>query len=109
MAAATVRVVVLMTREEKAELEAKAERSGRISAAELVRRAVDAYDLGDQREAEELRASWTCSGEPTRRHSRNWIAPTANSTMFCRRGRMRRNEPLWRCGRGYRPVTTDLI
>jgi hypothetical protein len=56
MAAATARVVVLMTPDEKTALDAKAERSGRISAAELVRRAVEAYDLGDQRDAEELRA-----------------------------------------------------
>jgi hypothetical protein len=56
VATATVRVVVLMTRDEKAALNAKAERAGRISAAELVRRAVAAYDLGDQREAEELRS-----------------------------------------------------
>ena len=56
MPGATARVVVLMTPDEKAALEAKAERSGRISAAELVRRAVAAYDLGDRREAEELRA-----------------------------------------------------
>ena len=53
---ATARVVVLMTPAEKAALDAKAERAGRISSAELVRRAVDAYDLADQREAEELRA-----------------------------------------------------
>ena len=53
---ATARVVVLMTPEEKAALEAKASRVGPISTAELVRRAVDAYDLADQSEAEELRA-----------------------------------------------------
>ena len=53
---ATARVVVLMTPEEKAALEAKSSRVGPISAAELVRRAVDAYDLADQSEAEELRA-----------------------------------------------------
>jgi hypothetical protein len=56
MATATARVVVLMTPDEKAALDAKAARSGHISAAELVRRAVDAYDLGDQQEAAELRA-----------------------------------------------------
>ncbi len=54
--AATARVVVLMTPDEKAVLDAKAEGSGRISAAELVRRAFAAYDLGDRHEAEELRA-----------------------------------------------------
>jgi hypothetical protein len=56
MVAATARVVVLMTPDEKVALDAKAEKSGRISAAELVRRAVAAYDLGDRHEAEELRA-----------------------------------------------------
>ncbi|MGH7213037.1 MAG: ribbon-helix-helix protein, CopG family, partial [Acetobacteraceae bacterium] len=53
--AATARVVVLMSPEEKAALEAKAARAGRLSAGELVRRAVDAYDEDAQREAEELR------------------------------------------------------
>ena len=56
MPGATARVVLLMTPDEKAALDAKAERSGRISAGELVRRAVAAYDLGDRQEAEELRA-----------------------------------------------------
>ncbi len=46
----------MMTPDEKVALDAKAEKSGRISAAELVRRAVAAYDLGDRHEAEELRA-----------------------------------------------------
>ncbi len=44
-----------MSAEEKAALEAKAVRAGRLSAGELVRRAVDAYDEEAQREAEELR------------------------------------------------------
>ena len=56
MASATARVVVLMTPDEKAALDVKAERSGRISAAELVRRAVAAYEIGDRQEAEELQA-----------------------------------------------------
>lgn len=43
MAAATERVVVLMTRAEKRALEAKAKRMG-ASTAELVRRSVDAFD-----------------------------------------------------------------
>ncbi|HTT81857.1 MAG TPA: hypothetical protein VMF67_00090 [Rhizomicrobium sp.] len=43
MAVATERVVVLMTRTEKRALEAKARRMGS-SAAELVRRSVDAFD-----------------------------------------------------------------
>ncbi len=53
--AATARVVVLMSPEEKAALEAKAAQAGPISTAELVRRAVDAYDLADRGEAAELR------------------------------------------------------
>ena len=43
MAAATERVVVLMTKPEKRALEAKARRIG-ASTAELVRRSVDAFD-----------------------------------------------------------------
>ncbi len=54
--AATARVVVLMSPEEKAALDSKAARAGRISAGELVRRAVEAYDEETMREAEELRA-----------------------------------------------------
>lgn len=54
--AATARVVVLMSPEEKAALDSKAVRAGRISAGELVRRAVEAYDEETMREAEELRA-----------------------------------------------------
>jgi hypothetical protein len=54
MAVATARVVVLMTPQEKAALEAKAASAGSLSAAELVRRAVAAYDFADQDEAKEL-------------------------------------------------------
>ena len=54
--AATERVVVLMSPAEKAALDAKASQAGRISAGELIRRAVDAYDADAQSEAEELRA-----------------------------------------------------
>lgn len=50
------RMVVLMSPKEKTELEAKARRAGRISAGELVRRAVSAYDVDSAAEAEELRA-----------------------------------------------------
>ncbi len=53
--AATARMVVLMSPREKAALEAKARRAGRISAGELVRRAVAAYDEGAEAEAAELR------------------------------------------------------
>jgi hypothetical protein len=56
--AASARVVVLMSPEEKAALDAKARRAGRISAGELVRRAVNAYQVesgDDAKEAEELR------------------------------------------------------
>jgi signal transduction histidine kinase len=49
---ATARMVVLMSPREKAALEAKARRTGKISAGELVRRAVAAYDSD---EASELR------------------------------------------------------
>ena len=51
----TARVVVLMTPAEKAALDTKAREAGHISAAELVRRAVSAYNLGTEGEAEELR------------------------------------------------------
>jgi hypothetical protein len=54
--AATARVVVLMSPEEKAALDRKAAQAGRISAGELVRRAVEAYDEETIREAEELKA-----------------------------------------------------
>lgn len=53
--AAGERVVVLMSRAEKAALEAKAASAGPISAGELIRRAVEAYDVETQAEAEELR------------------------------------------------------
>ena len=49
---ATARMVVLMSPREKAALEAKARRTGKISAGELVRRAVAAYDSD---EASQLR------------------------------------------------------
>lgn len=52
---ATARMVVLMSPREKAALEAKARRAGKISAGELVRRAVAAYDEGAGDEASELR------------------------------------------------------
>jgi len=54
--AASARVVVLMSPKEKAALEAKAARAGRISAGELVRRAVAAYNTNSEPEAAELRA-----------------------------------------------------
>ncbi len=49
--AATARVVVLMTPEEKAPLDARVAQAGAISSGEFVRRAVDAYDLAEQGEA----------------------------------------------------------
>ena len=52
---ASARVVVLMSPAEKRALDAKATRAGRISAGELVRRAVEAYDEGAADEAKELR------------------------------------------------------
>ena len=55
MAAASERVVVLMSPREKKALDAKAARAGRISAGELVRRAVAAYDEAAADEAAELR------------------------------------------------------
>lgn len=67
---ATARVTVLMSPEEKAALEAKAMRAGPVSAGELVRRAVEAYDEDTAREAEELRALlrvWACTHETTMR------------------------------------------
>jgi signal transduction histidine kinase len=54
--AATERVVVLMSPAERAALDAKAAQAGRISAGELIRRAVEAYDEQAESEAEELRA-----------------------------------------------------
>lgn len=53
---AAERVVVLMSPAEKAALEAKAASAGPISAGELIRRAVEAYDVETQAEAEELQA-----------------------------------------------------
>ena len=49
-------MVVLMSPREKAALESKARRAGRISAGELVRRAVAAYDESADGDAAELRA-----------------------------------------------------
>jgi hypothetical protein len=54
--AATARVVVLMTPEEKAALEAKAKQAGAASTAEFVRHAVDAFEIAKPGEAEELAA-----------------------------------------------------
>ncbi len=54
--AATERVVVLMSPAEKSALDAKAASAGSISAGELIRRAVEAYDERAHAEAEELRA-----------------------------------------------------
>lgn len=54
--AASARLVVLMSPKEKAALEGKAVRAGRISAGELVRRAVAAYHVDAGTEATELRA-----------------------------------------------------
>ena len=56
---ATERVVVLMSPAEKAALVAKAVLSGRISAGELIRRAMQAYDEATKIEAEELRGLLT--------------------------------------------------
>ena len=53
---ATERVVVLMSPAEKSALDAKAASAGSISAGELIRRAVAAYDESVQAEAEELKA-----------------------------------------------------
>ncbi len=53
--AATVRVVVLMSPAEKAVLDAEAASAGAISAGELIRRAVEAYDEQAEAEAEELK------------------------------------------------------
>ncbi len=68
--AATARVTVLMSPEEKAALDAKAARAGPVSAGELVRRAVAAYDEEEAREAEELRTLlrvWARTHETTMR------------------------------------------
>ncbi|HEX5325699.1 MAG TPA: ribbon-helix-helix protein, CopG family [Acetobacteraceae bacterium] len=79
--AATARLMVLMSPEEKAALEAKAARAGS-SAGELVRRAVDAYEIGNQAEAEELRALVQAFDEihddTLRRLDENDVAITAN-------------------------------
>jgi len=53
--AASERVVVLMSPAEKRALDAKAANAGHISAGELVRRAVEAYDERAAAEAAELR------------------------------------------------------
>lgn len=54
--AASERVVVLMSPAEKAALDAKASRAGSVSAGELIRRAVEAFDAEAEAEADELRA-----------------------------------------------------
>jgi hypothetical protein len=53
--AASARLMVLMSPEERASLDAKARALG-VSAGEVVRRAVDAFELGTEEEAAELRA-----------------------------------------------------
>jgi hypothetical protein len=52
--AASARLMVLMSLEERASLEAKARTLG-VSAGEVVRRAVQAFELGTEAEAAELR------------------------------------------------------
>lgn len=52
---ATARLMILMSPEERAELDAKARLLG-VSAGEVVRRAVRTYDAGAEAEALELRA-----------------------------------------------------
>jgi hypothetical protein len=53
--AASARLMVLMSPEERASLNAKARALG-VSAGEVVRRAVGAFELGTEEEAAELRA-----------------------------------------------------
>ena len=53
--AASARLMVLMSPEERASLDAKARALG-VSAGEVVRRAVRAFELGTEEEAAELRA-----------------------------------------------------
>jgi hypothetical protein len=53
--AASARLMILMSPEERASLDAKARALG-VSAGEVVRRAVQAFELGTQEEAAELRA-----------------------------------------------------
>jgi hypothetical protein len=53
--AASARLMVLMSPEERASLDAKARALG-VSAEEVVRRAVQAFELGTEEEAAELRA-----------------------------------------------------
>jgi phosphate uptake regulator len=53
--AASARLMVLMSPEERASLDAKARALG-VSAGEVVRRAVQAFELGTEQEAAELRA-----------------------------------------------------
>jgi hypothetical protein len=53
--AASARLMVLMSQEERAALDAKARTLG-VSAGEVVRRAVQAFELGSEEEAAELRA-----------------------------------------------------
>jgi hypothetical protein len=54
--AATERVVVLMSRAEKAALESRAAAAGRLSTAEFIRRATAAYDAETARDEAELAA-----------------------------------------------------
>ena len=53
--AATARLMVLMSPEERASLDTKARTLG-VSAGEVVRRAVQAFELGTEEEAAELRS-----------------------------------------------------
>jgi hypothetical protein len=53
--AASARLMVLMSPEERASLDSKARTLG-VSAGEVVRRAVQAFELGSEEEAAELRA-----------------------------------------------------
>ena len=52
---ASARLMVLMSPEERAALDAKARALG-VSAGEVVRRAVQAFEIGTQQEAAELRS-----------------------------------------------------
>jgi hypothetical protein len=97
--------MVLMSPEERASLDTKARALG-VSAGEVVRRAVQAFELGTEEEAAELRAlievfdqihpeTLRIVDESHRKVAEVLGRPPAQDPVGRRGGRRQRREPLW--------------
>src|SRR5271166_3559888 len=112
--AASARLMVLMSPEERASLDTKARTLG-VSAGEVVRRAVQAFELGTEEEAAELRALIDVFNEihpdtlriadanVTAKWPRAWQGRRSVTLWPGAGGRQRRREPLWRRDQGAAP------